>query len=71
MMRLQLAVPRQRPRLRRHSSIRLYTLHGTVMMFLFAVPIFEAVAILMLPSDAGRRGSCPSLDCPPSASGAF
>ncbi|MFC3127378.1 cytochrome c oxidase subunit I [Pseudoroseomonas globiformis] len=32
-----------------------YTLHGTVMMFLFAVPIFEAVAILLLPTMLGAR----------------
>ncbi|WP_192843810.1 cbb3-type cytochrome c oxidase subunit I, partial [Aureimonas sp. D3] len=28
---------------------QVYTLHGTVMMFLFAVPIFEAVAVILLP----------------------
>ncbi|HZY69038.1 MAG TPA: cbb3-type cytochrome c oxidase subunit I, partial [Devosia sp.] len=32
-----------------------FTLHGTVMMFLFAVPIFEAIAILILPSMLGAR----------------
>jgi len=32
-----------------------FTLHGTVMMFLFAVPIFEAVAILILPGMLGAR----------------
>jgi cytochrome c oxidase subunit I len=32
-----------------------FTLHGTVMMFLFAVPIFEAVAILVLPGMLGAR----------------
>ncbi len=32
-----------------------FTLHGTVMMFLFAVPIFEAVAIFLLPSMLGAR----------------
>jgi len=34
---------------------QLFTLHGTVMMFLFAVPIFEAVAILILPAMLGAR----------------
>mgnify|MGYP000874458284 CR=1 FL=1 len=34
---------------------QLFTLHGTVMMFLFAVPIFEAVAILILPGMLGAR----------------
>ncbi|MER9345624.1 cytochrome c oxidase subunit I [Mesorhizobium sp. M0227] len=32
-----------------------FTLHGTVMMFLFAVPIFEAVAIFLLPPMLGAR----------------
>lgn len=32
-----------------------YTLHGTVMMFLFAVPIFEAFAIYVLPGMLGTR----------------
>ena len=32
-----------------------FTLHGTVMMFLFAVPIFEAVAIIILPQMLGAR----------------
>ncbi len=34
---------------------QVYTLHGTAMMFLFAVPIFEAVAILILPALTGAR----------------
>ncbi|KRA97878.1 cytochrome B [Devosia sp. Root685] len=34
---------------------QVFTLHGTVMMFLFAVPIFEAVAILILPGMLGAR----------------
>jgi cytochrome c oxidase subunit I+III len=32
-----------------------FTLHGTVMMFLFAVPIFEAIAIFLLPPMLGAR----------------
>jgi len=32
-----------------------FTLHGTVMMFLFAVPVFEAAAIFLLPSMLGAR----------------
>ncbi|WP_099867643.1 cytochrome c oxidase subunit I [Pararhizobium haloflavum] len=32
-----------------------FTLHGTVMMFLFAVPIFEAVAVIILPQMLGAR----------------
>jgi cytochrome c oxidase subunit I+III len=34
---------------------QLYTLHGTVMMFLFAVPVFEAFSILILPAILGAR----------------
>jgi cytochrome c oxidase subunit I+III len=34
---------------------QIFTLHGSVMMFLFAVPIFEAVSILILPQMLGAR----------------
>ena len=34
---------------------QVFTLHGTVMMFLFAVPIFEAVSILLLPQILAAR----------------
>ncbi|MEN2977835.1 cbb3-type cytochrome c oxidase subunit I (plasmid) [Tistrella bauzanensis] len=34
---------------------QLFTLHGTMMMFLFAVPIFEAVAILIMPQMLAAR----------------
>jgi cytochrome c oxidase subunit I+III len=34
---------------------QLFTMHGTVMMFLFAVPAVEAVAIALLPSMLGAR----------------
>ncbi len=30
-------------------------MHGTVMMFLFAVPILEAISILLLPAMLGAR----------------
>ena len=32
-----------------------FTMHGTVMMFLFAIPIFEAISILLLPQMLGAR----------------
>ncbi len=32
-----------------------FTMHGTVMMFLFAVPVVEAVAVVLLPSMLGTR----------------
>ena len=53
-MRLQLAVP-ENDLVSANTYNQLFTLHGTVMMFLFAVPIFEAVAILILPAMLGAR----------------
>jgi cytochrome c oxidase subunit I+III len=34
---------------------QIFTLHGSVMMFLFAIPIFESVSILFLPAMIGAR----------------
>src|SRR5688572_18252144 len=34
---------------------QLFTMHGTVMMFLFAVPVIEAVAVYLLPGMVGAR----------------
>jgi cytochrome c oxidase subunit I+III len=34
---------------------QLFTVHGSVMMFLFAIPIFEAIAVLLLPQMLGAR----------------
>ena len=34
---------------------QVFTLHGSIMMFLFAVPIFEAVSIMFLPQMLGAR----------------
>ena len=34
---------------------QLFTLHGSVMMFLFAVPVFEAFSIMILPEMLGSR----------------
>jgi len=53
-IRLQLAVP-DNNLVSAETYNQMFTLHGTVMMFLFAVPIFEAVAILILPSMLGAR----------------
>lgn len=53
-MRTQLAVP-DNGLVPAESYNQMFTLHGTVMMFLFAVPIFEAVAILILPAMLGAR----------------
>ena len=54
MIRAQLAVP-DNDFLSATFYNQVYTLHGTVMMFLFAVPIFEAVAIILLPQMLGAR----------------
>lgn len=53
-IRLQLAVP-ENDLVPADTYNQVFTLHGTVMMFLFAVPIFEAVAILILPAMLGAR----------------
>jgi cytochrome c oxidase subunit I+III len=53
-MRVQLAVPESGlvgPTLYN----QLFTMHGTVMMFLFAVPVVEAMGILLLPNMLGAR----------------
>ena len=54
LMRIQLAFP-ENVFLPASLYNQVFTLHGTVMMFLFAVPIFEAVAILILPAMLGAR----------------
>jgi cytochrome c oxidase subunit I+III len=54
LVRLQLAVP-ENDFLSADFFNQAFTLHGTVMMFLFAVPIFEAVAIFLLPPMLGAR----------------
>jgi cytochrome c oxidase subunit I+III len=58
LIRAQLAVP-ENDLLSPEMYNQVFTLHGTVMMFLFAVPIFEAVAIFLLPPVLGARaGLC-------------
>jgi cytochrome c oxidase subunit I+III len=54
LMRLQLALPESRL-LDAETYHQLFTLHGSVMMFLFAVPIFEAFSIMVLPQMLGAR----------------
>jgi cytochrome c oxidase subunit I+III len=53
-MRLQLAVP-DNHLISADRYDELFTLHGSIMMFLFAVPIFEAVSIMILPQMLGAR----------------
>ncbi|HUF56302.1 MAG TPA: cbb3-type cytochrome c oxidase subunit I, partial [Thermohalobaculum sp.] len=54
MMRTQLAFP-ENDFLSMELYNQAFTLHGTMMMFLFAVPVFEAVAIMLLPELLGAR----------------
>jgi cytochrome c oxidase subunit I+III len=54
LMRLQLAVP-SNTFLGPETYNQIFTMHGTVMMFLFAVPAVEAMGILLLPQMLGAR----------------
>jgi cytochrome c oxidase subunit I+III len=54
LMRLQLAVP-SNTFLSPDAYNQIFTMHGTVMMFLFAVPVVEAAGILLLPQMLGAR----------------
>jgi cytochrome c oxidase subunit I+III len=53
-MRTQLAVP-ENDLVSHRTYNQLFTMHGTVMMFLFAVPIVEAVAVLLMPNMLAAR----------------
>ena len=54
LMRVQLAFP-DNDFLSADRYNQLFTLHGSIMMFLFAVPIFEAFSIMILPEMIGAR----------------
>ncbi|WP_120995513.1 cytochrome c oxidase subunit I [Stutzerimonas urumqiensis] len=54
LIRTQLAVP-ENDFLSAGTYNQIFTLHGSVMMFLFGVPIFEAFSILILPQLLGAR----------------
>ncbi|MDO8534268.1 MAG: cbb3-type cytochrome c oxidase subunit I, partial [Xanthobacteraceae bacterium] len=54
MIRIQLAVPGN-TFMSAETYNQVFTVHGSVMMFLFAIPIFEAVAIIFLPQMLGAR----------------
>lgn len=53
-MRVQLAAP-MADVVPQETYNQLFTMHGSVMMFLFAVPAVEAVAVLLLPQIIGAR----------------
>jgi cytochrome c oxidase subunit I+III len=54
LMRTQLAVP-ENDLVGHDLYNQLFTMHGSIMMFLFAVPVIEAVGILLLPAMLGAR----------------
>ncbi len=54
LMRLQLAVP-SNTFLSQETYNQIFTMHGTVMMFLFAVPVVEAMGVMLLPQMLGAR----------------
>nr|WP_043767028.1 cytochrome c oxidase subunit I [Roseivivax isoporae] len=54
LMRVQLAVP-ENDFLSADTFNQFFTMHGSAMMFLFAVPMFEAISILLLPAFLGAR----------------
>ncbi|MDZ4307119.1 cbb3-type cytochrome c oxidase subunit I [Allopontixanthobacter sp.] len=53
-MRIQLAAPLQEF-LPQDTYNQFFTMHGTVMMFLFAVPMVEAIGIMLLPQMLAAR----------------
>lgn len=54
LIRAQLASPRS-AFMEPEVYNQVFTMHGTVMMFLFAIPFFEAMAVLLLPGMLGTR----------------
>jgi cytochrome c oxidase subunit I+III len=53
-MRAQLAIP-ENDLLSPNRYNQFFTMHGTIMMFLFAVPVVEAMGVLLLPNMLGAR----------------
>lgn len=54
LMRTQLALPEQEL-IDPHLYNQLFTMHGTIMMFLFAVPMLEGLALYLIPKMIGAR----------------
>ena len=54
LMRMQLAVPHN-DFLGAETYNQVFTVHGSVMMFLFAIPVFESIAVIFLPQMLGAR----------------
>jgi cytochrome c oxidase subunit I+III len=57
LMRLQLAQP-ESGLIGPDRYNQLFSMHGTTMMFLFAVPVMEAVAVYLVPLMCGARNIC-------------
>jgi cytochrome c oxidase subunit I+III len=54
LMRAQLAVP-ENDLVSAELYNQAFTVHGSAMMFLFAIPIFEAIAVILMPQMLGAR----------------
>ena len=54
LMRVQLAIPGN-DFLTAEQYNQTFTVHGSVMMFLFAIPVFEAIAVTLMPQMLGAR----------------
>lgn len=54
LIRIQLAVPGNQF-LSAETYNQVFTVHGSVMMFLFAIPVFESIAVIFLPQMLGAR----------------
>lgn len=54
LIRAQLATPRS-AFMEPETYAQVFTMHGTIMMFLFAIPLFEGFTVYMLPKMLGTR----------------
>ena len=54
LIRAQLATPRS-AFMGPEIYNQIFTMHGTIMMFLFAIPLFEGLAVYLLPKLLGTR----------------
>jgi cytochrome c oxidase subunit 1 len=68
LMRIQLAGP-EKTFLSADKYNQVFTMHGSTMMFLFAVPVMEAFAVYLVPLMVGTRNI--AFPRTPSATGCF
>ena len=57
LIRAQLAIP-ENQFLDHQTYNQIFTMHGTVMMFLFAIPLIEGLALYFIPKFLGARDLC-------------